>query len=115
MKRQLTAADAHKIDTFAFAEPVLACDDYQPVPNPTIVLAQIPNVDAFDICCRYTNSYIFNFVNIDSDNYAAAPVINRNGAFALVGGDYIDWINSDATARAYAKARGARFEHGEVV
>ena len=53
----------------------------------------------------------FNFLLVDGDYYAALPCISLQGKFAVEGSDYTEYVNVEATEKAYRLARQARFEH----
>ena len=120
VKGKMTRKDAYKINRFANCCKGLFGLDAE---NPILVVSNIPFCD--DFVSEITNiSYddpdylginAFNFLTIDSDNYAAIPCVNKKGKFILIGGDYIDkTIDYKKTERAYKLARQARFEHGQT-
>jgi len=91
--------------------------------NPVLIVGTIPNFKCshdssalkaykkMDGC----NIYPFNYELIDGDYFAAYPSAH-NGRFYLWGDDshYIWDDDIYAVENAYAKARHARFEHGET-
>ena len=105
VKGFMTDYDAERIRDFAETNPVL-------------VVGNIPrdfrNIEWGD-GMNGTNVYPFNYDTIDGDYFGAYPAAH-NGHFYLMGADsnYINKCDIDGINKAFAKARQARFEHGET-
>lgn len=130
VKGNITEKDKEKIERFA---NVVVCEDENGMPvsitvqNKIIVVGKIPDGDTVEEIIDYiTGEYLqddllFNFYTIDGDWYGCYPGVSVNGVFTLYGGDHSYLyrkenniaIDESATVMAYAKARQARFEHGE--
>lgn len=86
--------------------------------NPVLVVGNIPrdfrSIEWGD-GMNGTNVYPFNYDTIDGDYFGAYPAAH-NGHFYLMGADsnYINKRDIDGIDKAFAKARQARFEHGET-
>lgn len=110
VKGEMTKNDAEKIKEFGKEKPILIvhripdegcatdssnCESYE-------------RINGFDI-------FPFNYAYIDGDYFAAYPAATEDGRFYLFGDDsnYIDKEDEKRVEAAYAKARQARFEHGE--
>lgn len=131
VKGRMTPEDARKIEQFAghftdhADEPVNlpgSGNIYGPgFQNPILVVGNIPaegcshdswslkaydKMDGCDICP-------FNYELIDGDYFGAYPAVHK-GKFYLWGDDSNYIWGVKAVEEAYAKARQARFEHGET-
>jgi hypothetical protein len=130
VKGKMTREDADKIREFSGFE-VIDWDDYihgvtgafERI-NPILIIHKIPgkgessdgwalgageNMDGINI-------YPFNYELVDGDNFGAYPAADNQGHFYLWGDDsnYINREDVDRVENAWAKARQARFEHGET-
>lgn len=118
VKGQMTEADAKKIIKFANQRDsnLISLELYE---NPILIVTNIPDGDdcfdllgfVLDAADKGIEPYPFNFEYVDGDFYAALPCISPEGHFALVGTDYSEDVDTDATIDAYRLARQARFEH----
>lgn len=126
VKGEMTREDAEKIEAFA-------CDEsgYY-IENPLIVLSTIPNGNTFNAILDsqqdlWSKSFkgmrvtAFSFAHLDGDEFCCHLCANGHGGLSFIGddGNYI-WdaresgnLDEHLTVEAYAKARQARFEHGE--
>ena len=116
VKGVMSELDAKKIIKFANVR----ADNFgylAGVEHPILVVTNIPNEDEYDDffglwgVADVNLVPFFNFDLVDGDFYTALPCISPQGRFALVGSDYTENIDDDATGKAYALARQARFEH----
>ena len=97
------------------------CGHWAGVKNSILVVGDIPHEGcAFDSMSLGSYDYMdegvvypFNFETVDGDYFPAYPGI-REGKFFLCGGDSNYIWNIEQVEKAYAKARQARFEHGET-
>lgn len=111
VKGHMTEEDAKKIEAFSEEHPVL-------------VVGNIPgkdcSTDSFEVGAYDgmdgTFIYPFNYETIDGDYFAAYPAADKYGHFYLFGDDsnYINEDDRELVEKAYATARQARFEHGEM-
>lgn len=127
VKGKMTEIDAVKIDRFCWGryatEEEMAEGHIMFIDNPIIVLGNILDGDEWwDLfnsiydnqnAVNWFGADCFNFYFIDGDYYNALPCVSPEGHFAIVGGDYLEDIDSETTVKAYNIARQARFEHGE--
>ena len=121
VKGHMTQGDADRIKEFVNARQI--GDTFFGVDNRVLIVGGIPplggSVDSA-LCKSYermdgVDIYAFNYETIDGDYFAAYPTA-REGHFYLMGDDsnYIDPVGKFNAECAYAKARRARFEHGET-
>lgn len=96
-------------------EKILSFSDKLPI----YVVGSVPyGKDIFDwfsyVASKYLNTLFYNYLTIDCDNYTAMLCVNKQGNPEIVGADHdLNNIDVGKTLTAYAKARQARFEHGE--
>lgn len=122
VKGNMTAGDALKINRFyemgiseenSFSEtPVLVVGN---IPEGTDIDEITDNIQR-KAYRELDGVYPYNFETIDGDYLATYPGIDKDGVFTLFGDDYSYLCDMDRalTARAYNKARQARFEYGET-
>lgn len=109
VKGRMTSEDAEKIKLFS------DIDEY-----PVLVVGNIPDrYQSHDSSALGTyddmdgvNIFPFNYYLIDGDYFGAYPAASE-GKFFLWGDDSSYIWNEEEVEDAYAKARQARFEHGE--
>lgn len=100
VKGIMSHSDWHKIEKFSDQNKIL-------------VVSGIPE-NHRDWNCHWDDERIFNFETIDGDCYMAQFYQNKDGGIELWGWDNVtDCSGFEALNHAYAKARQARFEHGE--
>ncbi len=114
VKGQMTERDAEKI--IRFANSGRENDLCEVTKSPILIVTNIPDFDdPFSYIWEETETHRdprpFNFETIDGDYYAALPCITPQGRFGIIGSDYQENIDFEATEKAYALARQARFEH----
>jgi hypothetical protein len=105
VKGFMTDDDARRIKEFSKSYPVLVVGN---------IPSRFRDIEWED-GMNGTNVYPFNYDTIDGDYFGAYPAAH-NGHFYLMGADsnYINRCDIDSIDKAYAKARQARFEHGET-
>lgn len=86
---------------------------------PIYIVTNIP-ADIEDICNGIDIEGLgvpyYNFLTVDGDYFGAVLGAQKDGGWGLFGADSNYWARMDKTTTraAYAKARQARFEHGEL-
>lgn len=120
VKGLMTEIDAKKIIKFVYSQIYIRNRSLHHFDNPILIVTNIPEGnDLFDLFAYIwdvptppsSEPCPFNFELIDADSYAALPCISPEGRFAIVGSDYTEDIDEEATLNAYRLARQARFEH----
>lgn len=135
IKGELTDKDLHKIEMFADPDRN-GCPDGA---HPLIIFGQIPDCEwikpstyeYIDFmhggwCLEETPGYwsfdfnkdkdehFYNLVYSEGDYYWTHPMAGRGGGLVLdYPDDPYDFVDVERTAKAFEKARQARFEHGE--
>jgi len=130
VKGRMTREDADKIREFSGFE-IIDWGDYRHGVtgtseriNPILIIHKIPGKgESSDGCALGAGKnmdgihiYPFNYELVDGDNFGAYPAADSQGHFYLWGDDsnYINREDIDRVENAWAKARQARFEHGET-
>ena len=108
VKGFMTEDDAKRIKDFAETYPVLVVSNIPPKGHSSdnMRLGVYNGMNGTNVCP-------FNYETIDGDYFGAYPAA-YNGCFYLWGDDSNYISNVDEVEAAYAKARQARFEHGET-
>lgn len=83
--------------------------------TPMLFVGEIPEVEKFSdledyMFDEHKNSdypYLYNFHTIDGDCYPLIPCKNRQGKMVLLGDQYLDEADMEATVEAYRKALNA--------
>ena len=127
VKGRMSEMDKEKIIDFTHNLWDETCDDdtkFMEDCNHVLIVNKIPDEhhsSDSNNCGSYApmdrlEIYPFNYWTIDGDYFAAYPAADENGRFYLWGDDssYINKNDVDRVEKAYAKARQARFEHGET-
>lgn len=116
VKGKMTATDAEKIRRFhKGGMPILVVGN---IPEGANFAEMTEHMDELSWQREHENPdwpYFFNFNTVDDDYFSAYPGVDKAGVFNLFGADsnYIADADQERTARAYDKARQARFEFGE--
>ncbi len=122
VKGNMTAGDALKINRFY---ELGISEEKELSETPVLVVGNIPEGSDMAEIILYMQEKAYgdlnaanpyNFETIDGDYFAAYPGVDKDGIFTLFGDDYSYLCDMDRvlTARAYNKARQARFEYGET-
>ena len=115
VKGIMNETDVKKIVKFASARKDAKWCGIDVYKHPILIVTTIPEEnELWNHAWAETNdskSPPFNFLLVDGDYYAALPCISLQGKFAVEGSDYTEYVNVEATEKAYRLARQARFEH----